>query len=141
METLKVYLGDLTYTTLSLANEAFPLNIGYVGAYAKDVFGDKVDIELFKYPEDLERAIIEDPPDVLGLSNYPWNHSLDIEFFRLAHELRSDTLCVMGGSNIPHEAEQQEVFLKSKPEIDVYVYLEGEVGFTKVVDRVLNGGE
>ncbi|MGA8671162.1 MAG: hypothetical protein WB679_14860 [Terracidiphilus sp.] len=29
---LSVYLGDLTYTTLSLATDAFPLNIGFIAA-------------------------------------------------------------------------------------------------------------
>ncbi|HXV77471.1 MAG TPA: radical SAM protein [Candidatus Polarisedimenticolaceae bacterium] len=140
MRPLRIYLGDLTYTTVSLANEAFPLNIGYVAAYARETHGDSVEIELFKYPDELERAVRTTPPDILGLSNYPWNHSLDLEFFRLAHRLRADTLCVMGGSNIPHEADRQQAFLEQEPEIDIYVYLEGEVGFSNVVQRVLDSG-
>ena len=31
---MRIYLGDLTYTTLSLATDAFPLNIGFIAAYA-----------------------------------------------------------------------------------------------------------
>ena len=53
METLKIYLADLTYNTVSIANEAFPLNIGYVGAYCKERFGSRVELTLFKYIEDL----------------------------------------------------------------------------------------
>ena len=34
-----IYLGDLTYTTLSLATDAFPLNIGFIAAYAEKIFG------------------------------------------------------------------------------------------------------
>ena len=76
MKPIKIYLADLTYNTVSIANEAFPLNIGYVGAYCKERFGDQVDITLFKYIEDLEDSIRSSAPDILALSNYPWNHCL-----------------------------------------------------------------
>ena len=36
---LKIYLGDLTYTTVTLATEAFPLNVGYIASYCKKLFG------------------------------------------------------------------------------------------------------
>jgi hypothetical protein len=45
---LSVYLGDLTYTTLSLATDAFPLNIGFIAAYADKRFGREIDVKLFK---------------------------------------------------------------------------------------------
>ena len=37
---LKIYLGDLTYTTVTLATEAFPLNVGFIGSYCKKLFGN-----------------------------------------------------------------------------------------------------
>ena len=54
---LSIYLGDLTYTTLSLATDAFPLNIGFIAAYAAKTFGKEIDLRLFKYVDDLEQAI------------------------------------------------------------------------------------
>jgi len=141
MKPLKIYLGDLTYTTLSLATEAFPLNIGYVGAYCEKVFGDQVEITLFKYVYDLELAIHESAPDILALSNYPWNHALDLELFDMMHGIRPETMCVMGGSNIDHQPHQQAGFMKAKPMIDIYVYLEGEIGFSNIVGEILNGSE
>ena len=54
---LKIYLGDLTYTTLSLATDAFPLNVGFIAAYASKVYGNEIDIRIFKYVDDLEQAI------------------------------------------------------------------------------------
>lgn len=44
MQPLRIYLADLTYTTLSIATEAFPLNIGYVAAYRNKVFGERVEL-------------------------------------------------------------------------------------------------
>lgn len=140
MRPLRIYLGDLTYTTLSLATEAFPLNIGYVGAYCKRQFGDRAELTLFKYPDELDRAIREAPPDVLGLSNYPWNHALGLELFTMMHEVRPETLCIMGGSNIPHQPELQAEFMKTKPMVDMYVYLEGEIGFANILQKVLDIG-
>jgi len=135
---LRIYLGDLTYTTLSLATEAFPLNIGYVAAYCAKVHGESVEIQLFKYVDQLERALRAEPPDVLGLSNYPWNHSLGIEMFALAREIRPETLCVMGGPNISHRESAQHAFLRRCQPVDAYVYLEGELGFSNLVGRVLD---
>ncbi len=79
----------------------FPLNIGFIAAYAEKRFGKEIDLRLFKYVEDLEQAINEKPPDILGLSNYPWNFNLGLEFFRMTRAVSPQTICVMGGPNIP----------------------------------------
>ena len=71
---LKIYLADLTYDTLQTA--VFPLNVGLIASYCKKQFGSKVDITLFKYIDELDHAINESPPDILGLSNYVWNHHM-----------------------------------------------------------------
>jgi B12 binding domain len=98
MRRLRIYLGDLTYTNLSIATDAFPLNISFVAAYAKKRFGNEIDLRLFKYVEALEQAIHDVPPDILGLSNYPWNFNLGLEFFRLARTISPATIYVMGGA-------------------------------------------
>ena len=49
MNKLVVYLGDLTYDTVAISTEAMPLNVGYIGAYCKEKFGDRVEISIFKY--------------------------------------------------------------------------------------------
>lgn len=140
MRPLKVYLADLTYTTLSLATEAFPLNIGFVGAFCKQRFGPDVDITPFKYIDDLDQALHDAPPDVLGMSNYPWNHNVGIEFFRMVRQISPGTLCVMGGPNIPLDDELRTQYILKKPEIDFYAYLEGEEPFSNLVARVFEVG-
>ena len=137
---LRIYLGDLTYTTLSLATDAFPLNVGFVAAYASKVFGPQVDIQIFKYVDDLEQAIQEAPPDILGMSNYPWNFSLGMEFFRMAKALSPQTICVMGGPNIPLEDEGRVDFIKRNELIDFYAYLEGEEAFSALITRAIETG-
>jgi hypothetical protein len=44
MEKIKIYLGDITYDTVSLSTEAIPLAIGYVAAYCNKIHGSNVEI-------------------------------------------------------------------------------------------------
>ena len=63
---LKIYLGDLTYTTVTIATEAFPLNVGYIAGYCKKLFGNDIEITLFKYIDEIDKAVNENPPDILA---------------------------------------------------------------------------
>ena len=73
---LKVFLCDLTYDTIILVSDTIPINIGFVGSYLLKQHKDKIDIELFKYPNDVIKNLKENPPDIVGLSNYSWNSNL-----------------------------------------------------------------
>ena len=88
----------------------------------------------------LEQAIQEAPPDILGMSNYPWNFSLGMEFFRMAKALSPQTICVMGGPNIPLEDEGRVDFIKRNELIDFYAYLEGEEAFSALITRAIETG-
>jgi len=138
MKNLKIFLGDLTYDTLTLSTEGTPLNIGYIGAYTKKIFGNKIDIKLFKYPEKIEQAILDSPPDVLGLSNYAWNHRISAEIFRIALKANPNIITVWGGPNFPADMISQEKFMGRYPEVDFYVPLEGEIGFSNIINEILN---
>ena len=52
------------------------INIGFIGSYLKKNFGSKIDINLFKYPNDVITEIYKNPPDIISLSNYSWNSNL-----------------------------------------------------------------
>ena len=134
---LKIYLGDLTYDTVTISAESIPLNIGFVAAYCKKQFGENVELSLFKYIGDLEKAINENPPDILALSNYVWNRNLSYEMFSMMSEIDSDTLLVWGGPNFPIDLPSQRKFMKKYSKIDVYVPVDGETGFANTVERAL----
>jgi Radical SAM superfamily len=137
---LTIYLGDLTYTTLSLATDAFPLNVGFISAYAKKCYGEAIDVRLFKYIADLEQALADKPPHIPGLSNYPWNFNLGLEIFRMTRAISPGTVCVMGGPNIPLDDEPRKQFIRRYPQIDFYAYLEGEEAFSNLVARAMETG-
>ena len=42
MKSLKIFLGDLTYDTITLATEASPLNIGFVASYCLSKYPNNV---------------------------------------------------------------------------------------------------
>ena len=137
MERLKIYLGDLTYNTIIVSTESLPINIGFIASYCIKRFGDKVDITLFKYIDDLEKAILESPPDILGLSNYCWCQNVSQEMFKLFTEKNPEGLRIWGGPNYPIDAPSQRKFFKKFSNFDIYVPIDGEVGFSNIVEKAL----
>jgi len=138
---IRIFLGDLTYNTIGMSTASFPLNVGYIAAYCKKRFGSKIDITIFKYIDELEASIYENPPDILGLSNYVWAHRIGSEMFDLACSQNPNIITVWGGPNFPQDLESQQSFMKKHPSVDFYVPIEGEIGFSNVVEEVLNTSE
>ena len=134
---LKIYLGDLTYITVTLATEAFPLNVGYIASYCKKLFGDDVEITLFKYIDEIDKAVNENPPDILGLSNYCWSHNVSYEIFKMCKKTNPNVVTIWGGPNFPIDFPSQKKFMEHYKEVDIYVPTEGETGFSNVVKKVL----
>ena len=134
---LKIYLGDLTYTTVTIATEAFPLNVGYIASYCKKLFGNDVEITLFKYIDEIDKAVNENPPDILGLSNYCWSHNVSYEIFKMCKKTNPNVVTIWGGPNFPIDFPSQKKFMEHYKEVDIYVPTEGETGFSNVVKKVL----
>ena len=138
---IRVFLGDLTYDTITVSTESFPLNVGYIASYCLSKFGSDVDITIFKYIDKLEKAIRENPPDILGLSNYVWNHRIGYELFKILHEVRPNAIKIWGGPNFPLDIPSQEKFMKKYEVVDVYVHGEGEIGFASIIEHILKMNE
>ena len=134
---MKIYLSDLTYNTNRVSTEAVPINIGYIAEYCLKKFGSKIDITLFKYHQDLEKAIEESPPDILALSNYIWNHNLSKEIFKIFSKKNPQGLRVWGGPNFPLDVPSQTAFFKDCLDLDIYVIDEGEEGFSNIIEKSL----
>jgi len=134
---MKIFLCDLTYNTNRVAAESYPLNVAFVASYCLKKFGSKVDITLFKYHEDLEKAIDKSPPDILGLSNYSWNSNLSREMFKIFTKKNPDGLRIFGGPNFPLDLPSQQTFFDDFPYFDIYVPEDGEIGFSNIVEKAL----
>ncbi|MQF67658.1 radical SAM protein [SAR202 cluster bacterium AD-802-F09_MRT_200m] len=136
-KALKIYLGCLSHETVALVIDTFPINVGFVASYAKKIFGQDIEVTLFKYPQSIIDAIQADPPDILALSNYSWNSHLSERVAEIAKQLNSSVVTVQGGTNFPIESHQQRDFLLDRPSTDFHVDLEGEISFSNLVSRVL----
>ena len=138
MKSLKIYLCDLTYDTITLSTDAFPLNVGYIASYANSKFQNKIEITIFKYIDKLESALESTPPpDIIGFSNYAWNRQISKEMSKIFLEKNPNGLVVWGGPNFPADYPSQQTFFKNFPEIDIYVPIEGEIGFSNIVEKAL----
>ncbi len=132
-ERLTVYLADLTHTGQLIATNFHPLAIGLIAAYAQKTLGDAVEVELFRYPEDLKAALERRPPQILGFSNYSWNCNLAYEFAKRAKQKYPRTVIVGGGPNYGLSREEQERFWRRYPLLDFYVVKEGEMSLIELI--------
>jgi len=135
--SLRIYLADLVYSTD--ASNVIPLNIAYVGAHCASIYGNSVDISLFKYPNELIRAIDDKIPDIVGLSHYSWNSNLSTYVAELVKARCPDVVTVLGGPNLSHDAGKVRAFLEERPWIDYHILHEGEAPFSEIVRHHLEG--
>ena len=140
MRKLEIFLADLFYINrLTRYRLCVPLNIGYVGAYTRKVFDNEVNIHLFKDVNDLLERLKSTKPDVIGFSFYYWNTNLNYSVVRQIRALyKEDVRIVFGGPSIDSIKEEQEKLLARFPEVDLFVEGEGEVGFSRFIERVLS---
>mgnify|MGYP000878015524 FL=1 len=134
---LRIFLGDITHDTIFLVSDTIPINIGFIASYIDKTYRDKVDITLFKYPNDIINEIKSNPPDVIGLSNYSWNSNLSEFIASLAKKYNPNVVTLQGGTNFPHDDETQKTFLLERPATDVFTILEGEKSCTNIIGRIL----
>ena len=124
---LRIYLADLAYfNRLTRHVLHVPKNIGYIASYAKKMFGNEVDIRLFKNPDVLLAAMASEAPDVIGFSFYFWNTYLNRAVTAIAREryARNVTIIWGGASVDTDEAEQKRLFQRF-PDVDAFVPNEG----------------
>ena len=138
---LKIFLGDITHDTIVLVSDTIPINIGYIASYIKKTYDEKVDINLFKYPNDIIEEIKKNPPDVVGLSNYSWNSNLSEFIASLAKKYNPNVVTIQGGTNFPHDEETQKEFLLERPSTDIFTILEGEKSCTNIIGRIIDSGK
>jgi radical SAM superfamily enzyme YgiQ (UPF0313 family) len=133
-----LWLCDLTYTQQTLASDVMPNAVGGIAAYAKKAFGDLVECEIIKRPEELADWLgRRRPPRLIGLSNYVWNERLSLSFARVIKSQFPDIVIVTGGPNYAHSLEGRERYFQANPYVDFHVVNEGERAFSLLLDQLL----
>ena len=137
----RIWLADLTYTQQTVAADVMPNAIGGIATFTESRIPLGHPIRLFKYPEKLVEALeAEKAPDIIGFSNYVWNFALSYGFARVIKELHPGTTIIFGGPNYPTDESEQEVFLREHDHIDFYIIKEGELAFSRIIDRLVTTG-
>lgn len=144
---MRIYLADLGHNLLTYSSDTYPLGVANIASYLQAYYeppvgasgaASSVDVYLYREPEHLKAAIDRELPDVMGLSNYSWNKELASHFATYLKRRHASALVCMGGPNYPLTAGIQETFLRSMPDVDVYVdgpTYEGERAFLNLIQR------
>ena len=133
-----IYLADLTHTGQIVSANVHPLGIGLIAAYANQALGESVEIELFKYPEDLGRALDQRTPDIMGFSNYSWNFNLGYAFAERVKRTAPETVVVFGGPNYGLTDHELSEFWTRRTAIDFHMVGEGERAFVALFNTLVD---
>ncbi len=133
---VKISFADLTHTGQVVAANTFPLGSGMVVAYAKEQLGDEIDIEIFKYPNDLAAYLDNGMPQIACFTSFSWNIRLHNEYAKRIKALSPSTITIFGGCNFPDARDEQAEFLAKYNSIDFYIEYEGELAFVELFKRL-----
>ena len=128
-----IYLADLTHTGPVISSNYFPLAVGLLGSQLLREIPELVEIEIFKYPQDLSKAVERRMPKIIGFTNYSWNCNLAYQYAKHIKEASPETIILFGGPNYGSVQDEMTWFWKRYPLIDFYVVKEGEVAFVELV--------
>jgi radical SAM superfamily enzyme YgiQ (UPF0313 family) len=86
-------------------------------------------------PCDIAEALLALAPRILGLGVYIWNASQSLELVRILKRVRPDLIVVLGGPEVSHEYETQEVVRLA----DHVITGEADLAFPELCARILSG--
>ena len=110
-KNLSVFLVDPCFDDKGIRIPVIPLGAGLVAAFLKKKFPD-ISVEVFKGKTPLLKAIENNPPDILGLTNYIWNKNLAIAIAEHTKKINPSVLVVFGGPEIDSDQYNLELFSK-----------------------------
>ncbi|MEM0465175.1 MAG: radical SAM protein [Candidatus Pacearchaeota archaeon] len=129
---VKIFFADLTHTKQGISSLSFPFGISLVASYAKKELKDKIEFEIFKYPEEFKKYLEKNKPHIVCFSSFSWTLDLSNSFAKKIKEKNPHVITVFGGPNFPLELEEQKNFLLNNTGIDIYIKGEGEKAFVEL---------
>ncbi|MCP4444629.1 MAG: DUF4080 domain-containing protein [Myxococcales bacterium] len=88
-------------------------------------------------PCDLVESILRHEPKIVGLGVYIWNAVQTLEVVRILKSVRPEVVVVLGGPEVSHESELQEIVALA----DYTVKGEGEVALASLAKSILVDGQ
>jgi radical SAM superfamily enzyme YgiQ (UPF0313 family) len=94
-----------------------------------------LEFDLRRKPEDIAALVLAARPQVVGIGVYIWNAALSTEVARCLKASRPDVVLVVGGPEVSHEYDQQEVCNLA----DYVITGEADFAFRDLCARILAG--
>ncbi len=117
----------------------FPYAVGVLSSYAlqfEDI-NSKYELKGIIFKEDKTEEVmsaIKDPA-IVGFSNYFWNYDYNLEQAKCIKEKYPQATIIFGG----HQVARDSDFLEKYPFIDILIFGEGEIPFTRILRALDNG--
>lgn len=137
---IKIYLCDFVHDYLGVGTYMFPLNIGYIAAYANKFFAKDIDVELFKYPNDFIEQFKKTIPDLVGFGDYTWNADLNNRISKWIKSISPKTIVVFGGPNLNYSPQGYKRFFSTYDSADFYLPYQGEAPFVNLLKEIFKKG-
>lgn len=119
---INIILGDLNYFNEYSRSSLFvPLHIGLITSYLKKKFGSEVNISLFKDPQKLLDHTKSEKTDIIALSFYYWNTSLNLAVTKkIRYKFGKDVVIVWGGPSVDSDPGEQSRIFRRFPEVNAF---------------------
>lgn len=136
---MKIALLDLNHFTRGVHTNTAPLGLGLIARYLSAAVTQPLEIRMFKDAEKCLDAVKTWTPDVVGMAQYVWNSELNLHVAKLIKEKNGKCLVVAGGPNLELSTPRKEAYLKRHAHVDICVAYDGEIPFSGIIQRLLNG--
>ncbi|NVN99432.1 MAG: cobalamin B12-binding domain-containing protein [Geobacteraceae bacterium] len=124
---MKIIFADLTHSGHNC--NAVPYGISLVAANALEKIGCEISVELVINPVEFAEMLLTSEPGIVCFSTFVWNYEISRAFAGRIKARYPNCITIFGGPNYPIDPARQLDFLQENPEIDFFVYREGEASF------------
>ncbi len=136
---MKISLLDLNHTSCGIHTNTVPLGLGLISRYVNKMFGEEVDVKIFKNAEKVLEISKSWIPDIVGIAQYCWNSELNLFVASHIKKINPDVMVVAGGPDLELSSSSRKSYLEKRECIDICVAFDGEMPFTEIVKRLLAG--
>ncbi|MGD0138783.1 MAG: DUF4080 domain-containing protein [Tepidisphaeraceae bacterium] len=129
---------DIVLTTLNAkyAHAAFGLRYLLANLGSLRERASILEFEINQKPTDLVEAILAENPRIVGMGIYIWNVTPATQVVAELKRLRPDVVVVLGGPEVSHEVDEQEICRLA----DYVITGEADLEFARLCEEIFSGG-
>jgi radical SAM superfamily enzyme YgiQ (UPF0313 family) len=129
---------DIVLTTLiaKYAHAAFGLRYLLANLGSLRERASILEFEINQKPTDLVEAILAENPRIVGMGIYIWNVTPATQVVAELKRLRPDVVVVLGGPEVSHEVDEQEICRLA----DYVITGEADLEFARLCEEIFSGG-